>query len=44
MIKALLYSVKAVLIVFMMICIPCPSRDYWYNKLDKITDKLLEDL
>lgn len=44
MIKVLLYSFKAVPIAFMMILIPCPSRNYWYNKLDKITDKILEDL
>lgn len=44
MIKVLAYVFKAVPIAFMMIAILVPNRDYWFNKLERITDKLLEDL
>ena len=44
MIRAMLYSLKAIPILFMMIIFPFPNREYWYNKLEKITDKLLEEM
>lgn len=44
MIKAMIYSFKAIPISFMMIIFPFPNRDYWYNKLEKITNKLLDEI
>lgn len=43
-IRVIAYLLKAIPITFMMIIIPFPNRDYWYNKLDKITDRLLENI
>ena len=44
MIRVLLYSLRAIPISFMMIVFPLPNREYWYNKLEKITDKLLNEI
>ena len=44
MIRALIYLLKTIPILFMFIVFPFPNRDYWYNKLEKITNKLLESI
>jgi len=44
MIRVILYSLRAIPISFMMIVFPFPNREHWYNKLAKITDKLLDEI